>query len=739
MKRFVLVLLSLFLLFSTVYLHAQWSRTYEGTASEGNSFIIPRSDGGYFLVCNMHSWDPVTIEDLFYIVILQLNSDGEILNQGAVGSTDLIRIYSVNPTSDGGFVLAGIIEMYDPVEDWWDEDIWIVKLDENGDFEWEKKYGGDEHEYASSIQQTSDSGYIVSGEISGEDPVTFEWEEKVWVLKLDADGDIEWQKKYGVSGVSEVEEENSNIQQTSDGGYVLVNSVEWEDPVTEDEEGHIEVLKLDSNGNIEWQRSYESDGSDYANLIKQTSDGGYIIVGSIGEEDPVTFERENNLWVLKLDADGDIEWQKTYGGSEDDSYNGLIRQTSDGGYLLVCYLEYEDQMNWEWSDIRALKLDSNGNIEWQRVYDKSQYDSANFLQLTSDGGYIVTGCTAGEDPVTLEWEEYIWVLKLFPDGDVDASCDFIKTSDATSSDTYTTPTDSAVTLEDTTATASDTDIPSQTSDLTSTLLCSAPQYTLTTAAGIGGTTDPAPGTYSYYSNTDVQVEAVPDNGYGFDEWTGDVPEGHESDNPITITMDSDKSITANFIRQYTLTIAAGTGGTTDPSPGSYTHDSGASASVTAIPSSGYQFSGWSGDASGTTNPITITMNSDKSITASFSATDDSDGGEDGKKGGCFIATAAYDSPLHPHLDILREFRDKYLMPNKLGRTFINFYYKHSPNVAEFISKHKALKTVVRIHLLPLIGFSYLMVHYGSIINATALVFVSIFPLFVVLFYRRRIK
>jgi len=184
---------------------------------------------------------------------------------------------------------------------------------------------------------------------------------------------------------------------------------------------------------------------------------------------------------------------------------------------------------------------------------------------------------------------------------------------------------------------------------------------------------------------------------------------------------------ASFV-QYTLTINAGTGGTTYPEPGSYTHDSGTEVSVKAVPSSGYQFSGWTGDASGTSNPITITMDSDKSITANFSAipSDETGGGEEGgKKGGCFIATAAYGSPLHPHLDILRDFRDKYLMPSKFGRKLVELYYKYSPFVANIIAKHRTLKVVVRIYLLPVIAFSYSMVHLGSII--TGLIF--LFPIF----------
>jgi len=271
------------------------------------------------------------------------------------------------------------------------------------------------------------------------------------------------------------------------------------------------------------------------------------------------------------------------------------------------------------------------------------------------------------------------------------------------------------------------------------------QCTLSIAVGAGGTTDPSPGTYTYDEGAEVAVMATPESGYRFSEWSGDVS---GTDNPITITMDSDKSVKANFIRQYILTIIAGEGGTTDPAPGSYTHDSGAEVFITAIPSSGYEFSGWSGNASGIELQIKITMDSDKSVTANFAAKEKKagkiGGGNEssslfGLKLPCFIATAAYGSQLHPHLDILREFRDKYLMTNSFGRALVALYYKYSPSVANIIARHKTLKVIVRNQLVPLVIFSYSMVHLGTICTAIILVFIFVLPFFFILFHRRKIN
>ncbi|HDZ25943.1 MAG TPA: M6 family metalloprotease domain-containing protein [Candidatus Aminicenantes bacterium] len=210
----------------------------------------------------------------------------------------------------------------------------------------------------------------------------------------------------------------------------------------------------------------------------------------------------------------------------------------------------------------------------------------------------------------------------------------------------------------------------------------------------------------------------------------------------SVTSDQlDHNYTAAII-QHTLTIIAGSNGTTSPTAGTSTHDYGAQVQVTATPDSGYQFSSWTGDATGSTNPITITMDADKTITANFIVTPSDDHGDedgDGGGGGCFIATAAYGSPLHPHLDILRDFRDKYLMPNGFGRKLVELYHRYSPGIASFIAGHKLLKAAVRVNLLPVIALSSLMVHFGPAATAIVLVFMLVFSILFIRFYPGRAR
>jgi len=191
--------------------------------------------------------------------------------------------------------------------------------------------------------------------------------------------------------------------------------------------------------------------------------------------------------------------------------------------------------------------------------------------------------------------------------------------------------------------------------------------------------------------------------------------------------------------EHTLSLSATSGGTTNPSPGTYIYNHAARINISASPDDGYNFSEWSGDASGTVNPQSIIMDSDKSIKANFNMIVIEEVWEEEKKTPCFIATAAYGSPLHPSVRILRDFRDKYLMPSRLGRVLVRFYYKYSPFLANFITKHKALKTPVRISLFPLVIFSYSMVHFGSIVTAVMLVFIFVLPIFLILLFRRKMS
>ena len=361
-----------------------WAKTYGATGNEEAYSIQQTSDGGYTVAGYTFSFG--TGGDIW---VLKLNADGSLAWQKTYGGSSDEQAYSIQQTSDGGYIVAGYTTSFGTS----DTDIWILKLDSYGNVDWQKTYGGTGVDHANSIQQTSDGGYIVAGYTAsfgagGQD---------IWVLKLNSDGSVAWQKTYGGSNYDYA----NSIQQTSDGGYIVAGSTgsfgaggynTW-------------VLKLNSNGSVAWQKTYGGSTTDGANSIQQTSDGGYIVAGQTGSFGAESYD----FWLLRLNSNGSVAWQKTYGGSNYDVANS-IQQTSDGGYIVAGYTY---SFGAEGQDIWVLKLNSDGSVAWQKTYGGSNYDVANSIQQTSDGGYIVAGQTAlgagGSD---------IWVLKLDSEGNL---------------------------------------------------------------------------------------------------------------------------------------------------------------------------------------------------------------------------------------------------------------------------------------------------------------------------------
>jgi len=273
------------------------------------------------------------------------------------------------------------------------------------------------------MAQTSDGGYIVTGAILlifGE----YALKRDFWIAKLFPNGDVEWQKSYGIGDVPDPYIENAaySVQQTSDGGYIVTGK-------TESLSNDFWVLKLSSDGSVEWQKSYGGSNNDRAYSVQQTSDDGYIVAGyteSFGAG-------STDFWVLKLSSDGSVEWQKTYGGSNNDRAVS-VQQTSDGGYIVVGLSKIQGQ--WE-ADIWILKLFPNGDVDWQRTYEHSYIMEHHLIQQTSDGGYIFAADTisfgaGGQD---------ILVMKLLPDGDIYPSCGLIEELDVIVTETNILPLD----------------------------------------------------------------------------------------------------------------------------------------------------------------------------------------------------------------------------------------------------------------------------------------------------------
>jgi len=568
------------------------------------------------------------------------------------GGSDSDVARTIQQTNDEGYIIAGETRSFGAGL----SDIWILKLDSNGSVEWQQTYGGSDRDVARTIQQTNDGGYIVAGDSESFGAGLSD----IWILKLDSNGSVEWQQTYGGSDRDVVR----TIQQTGDGGYIVAGDTESFGAGLSD----IWILKLNTDGTVEWQQTYGGSNNDAARSISQTIDGGYIVAGNTESFGAGSI----NIWILKLDSNGSVEWQQIFRASKYD-FASSVNQTSDGGYIVAAYTySFVDYFTEGW----ILKLDSNGVVEWQRTYGasgQSEDDSDHIysIQQTIDGGYIAGGATrsfgAGENDA--------WLLKLSSNGAIE----WQRTYGSSESES--------------------TNFVQQTADGGYV----AAGYTKSYEAGANdflvlrlysdGNIDPPCGFVGSSEATATDTYISPEDTNIIPQATNIIP--FETSASPNDTEASVYSICPP--QEYTLNISADYGGTTDPSPGSYRYEIGEVVTITAKADSGYKFGEWSGDASGKDNPITITMDSDKSITAIF-------------RNDCFLAKVFSDSPLYAQLGNLRDFRDKYLLSNRFGCSLVNLYYRYSQFFAGVIARHKALKVAVRTSLLPLITFSYSMVH-----------------------------
>ena len=324
--------------------------------------------------------------------------------QKSLGGLGNDNSYSIQQTNDGGYIVSGVSDSNDGdvSGNHGNTDFWVMKLTSIGTIEWQKSLGGTSDEDANSIQQTNDGGYIVVGgsESNDGDVSGNHGSQDIWVVKLNITGAIEWQKSLGGT-----ESESAfSIQQTNDGGYIVLGVSFSNDGDVSGNHGNGDywAVKLSSIGTIEWQKSLGGTGQDFAFSIQQTTDAGYIVAGLSNSNDgDVSGNHGASLdyWVVKISSLGAIEWQKSLGGSNSDQARS-IQQTNDGGYIVTGESDSNDgdvSGNHGSQDIWVVKLNITGAIEWQKSLGGTESENVFTIQQTNDGGFIVAGGSSSND------------------------------------------------------------------------------------------------------------------------------------------------------------------------------------------------------------------------------------------------------------------------------------------------------------------------------------------------------
>ena len=275
---------------------------------------------------------------------------------------------------------------------------------------WKKTFGGSKDDWGNSVQQTSDGGYIIAGQTASYGA----GKDDAWLIKTDADGNRQWDKTFGGSGIDRAE----SVQQTNDGGYIFVGYTQPFDAGKEDVSMYIWLIKTDANGNKLWEKTFDRSTWGIEISLQQTSDGGYIITGgklSYGSTNLAGIDDTLaglDVWLIKTDSNGDRQWDRTFGGSNSYECGSSVKQTKDGGYIIA---GGKSSYGVEDPDIWLIKTDASGNKLWDKIFRELGFDIGESVEQTNDGGYIITGWTAKKDEQDNPYT-YVSLIKTDPNG-----------------------------------------------------------------------------------------------------------------------------------------------------------------------------------------------------------------------------------------------------------------------------------------------------------------------------------
>jgi len=345
----------------------EWIRAYGGNRIDWGNCVHQTSDGGYIVsgTYGRNTWS------LWYCYFYVMKTDANGIEQWrkVYGTYNMEHVAKyIQETSDGGFIIAGyegVAGIYDAI---------VQKLDASGNLIWSKAFGDEDFfDQAYWVEELTDGGYIITGCTQSFGANNTD----VLLIRLDTNGETVWIKTFGYGG----SDSGYCVIESADGGFIVVGTT---DPDMYNPD--VWIIKTDLDGNIIWDKTFGGADWEEAYMIQQTYDNGYILVGTTASFGAGS----NDILLFKIDAYGNNEWMKTFGGSESDS-GYSVQETKDHGYFITG--EITNPIS-QLPDIYIIKTDSDGNNEWTKTIDNhAGEDHAYFGQPTNDDGYIITGYT----------------------------------------------------------------------------------------------------------------------------------------------------------------------------------------------------------------------------------------------------------------------------------------------------------------------------------------------------------
>jgi len=382
-----------------------WQKCFGGTGEDAAASITRTTDGGYIFCGYSNSTDGNVTGNLgkYDYWVVKFDKTGAIEWQKNLGGSAIDIGMTVNQTTDNGYLITGYSYSTDGnvTGNHGADDVWALKLAQNGTTEWSTSLGGSQHDWADSGVQTADGGYFFGGGAGSNDGNVSgnHGDYDVWVQKLNANGTLVWQKCLGGTGLDRA----IAVIESPEIGYLAAGITESIDGDVIGNHGNYDawIVGLNTTGGLLWQTCLGGSGDDGANSIINTKDGGYLIGGYTSSADGNVSGNHGfyDAWIVKLDVQGDLIWQKCLGGTGDDGAES-VTQDSDGGYLIAGYTSSDDgdvSGNHGNYDAWIVKLDAQGDLIWQKCLGGTGDDDAWSLIQTDSEKYMVAGYTNSND------------------------------------------------------------------------------------------------------------------------------------------------------------------------------------------------------------------------------------------------------------------------------------------------------------------------------------------------------
>jgi len=360
----IMICLTILLSGNQCFAQVNFQKAFGGSSFDGCSNAALTSDSGYILTGFTESTGAGSRD----LILIRTNSTGDTIWTGAYGGIQSDEGYAVVETFDGGFVAAGFTESFHALS----PDIYVLKTNSNGNLLWSRRFDSSADDLAFSIQQTSDSGFILTGrttKISVSDNDLF-------LIRLNSSGDTVWTKLFNRLSFND---EGYSVIQSYDGGFMITGQTQYGFSDTD-----ILMIKTDGNGDISWSNSYGGLNLEYGWQVQQTPDSGYVVAGSSSSN-----AGNYDFTLLKTDSLGNPEISNVYEGADDDQAKSLM-QTSDGGFVLAGSSNSFTALN---TDAYVIRTDQFGNPIWSRTYGGTNSESGISILPSTGIGYVLSGNT----------------------------------------------------------------------------------------------------------------------------------------------------------------------------------------------------------------------------------------------------------------------------------------------------------------------------------------------------------